>query len=365
MLIDRYLLREVSLPFIGVSSALLLIFLTYSITAFLAKASGGLLNPGEIAHLTFLKSVIALEVLLPMGLYLGVIIGLGRLYSDSEIYALQAAGIGEGRLLRPILLFAIAMAILISLLSTVVRPWAYGEAYELRAVSAASSELDRFKPGQFYVDDKAGRTVFIQSMSDDRRQLRGIFVRSHDERGLQVASSATGHFEPSIIDDHHKLVLEDAHVYKRVEGGPNLMGRFKLLTVFLRTADPEVVGYKVKAQSTMSLRHYRDTKEKAEYQWRLSTSLSTLLLVLVAVPLSRSLPRRGRYGKIMLALLVYALYLNTITMAKTWVEQEKVSTIWWVPGLLAIAVVAFYIPWRGLMRRRSAKGSSGPASANH
>ena len=67
MLIDRYLLREVSLPFIGVSSALLLVFLTYSITAFLAKASGGLLNPGEIAHLTFLKSVIALEVLLPMG----------------------------------------------------------------------------------------------------------------------------------------------------------------------------------------------------------------------------------------------------------------------------------------------------------
>ncbi len=79
MLVDRYLLREVSLPFIGVSSALLLVFLTYSITAFLAKASGGLLNPGEIAHLTFLKSLIALEVLLPMGLYLGVIIGLGRL----------------------------------------------------------------------------------------------------------------------------------------------------------------------------------------------------------------------------------------------------------------------------------------------
>ena len=65
-------------------------------------------------------------------------------------------------------------------------------------------------------------------------------------------------------------------------------------------------------------------------------------------PLSRSLPRRGRYGKIMIALLVYALYLNTITMAKTWVEQEKVTTIWWVPGLLAIAVVAFYVPWRNL-----------------
>jgi len=355
MLVDRYLLREVSLPFIGVTSALLIVFLTYSLTTFLAKASGGLLNPGEIAHLTFLKSLIALEVLLPMGLYLGVIIGLGRLYSDSEIYALRGAGIGEGRLLRPIVLFGISMAILISLLSIVVRPWAYGEAYDLQANAAASSELERIQPGQFFVDDKTGRTVFIQSMSDDQKQLQGVFIRSRDSHGLQVASSATGRLEPTGTENQKKLVLLDAHLYKRVDDGPNVLGRFKSLSVFLRTGDPASVGYKVKSQSTISLHHHRGSKEKAEFEWRLSTSLSTLLLVLVAVPLSRSLPRRGRYGKIMIALLVYALYLNLITMAKTWVEQEKVSTIWWVPGLLAVTVLAFYIPWRSLTRRQTPK----------
>ena len=92
MQVDRYLLREVSVPFIGVSSALLVIFLTYSMTVFLAKATSGLFNPSEVAYLTFLKSIIALEVLLPLGMYLGVILGMGRLYSDSEMYALQAAG---------------------------------------------------------------------------------------------------------------------------------------------------------------------------------------------------------------------------------------------------------------------------------
>jgi len=357
MLVDRYLLREVSLPFIGVSSALLVVFLTYSITAFLAKASGELLNIGEIAHLTFLKSLIALEVLLPMGLYLGVIIGLGRLYSDSEIYALQGTGIGEGRLLRPILLFGISMAVLISLLSTVVRPWAYGEAYDLRAAAAAASDLERLKPGQFFVDEEGGQTIFVQSMSDDHRELQGIFVRSHDDRGLQVVSSATGHLEPSASIDRQKLVLHDASVYKQADDGPNLLGHFRSLSIFLQSGDPEIVGYKVKSQSTVSLQNYRDSTEKAEYQWRLSTSLSTLLLVLVAVPLSRSLPRRGRYGKIMIALLVYALYLNVITVAKTWVEQDRASTIWWVPGLLAIAAVVLYFPWRNLARHRSAKGS--------
>jgi len=354
VLIDRYLLREISLPFVGISSALLAIFLTYSISAFLAKASSGLLSPGEVANLTFLKSVIALEVLLPMGLYLGIILGLGRLYSDSEIYALQAAGIGEGRLMRPIVIFAVTIATVIGLLSMVARPWAYQQVYELGAAAAASSALERIKAGQFYIDDKTGRAVFIQSMSEDRHRLQGIFIRSRDERGLQVASSATGYFEPFSTTDRHKLILIDANVYKRINDGPNVLGHFKNLTVFLRVTDPELVGYKVKAQSSQALRTQQDPKGKAEFQWRLSTSLSTLLLALAAVPLSRSLPRRGRYAKILVALLVYALYMNLLTVAKTWVEQETVSTIWWVPALLALLVVVFYAPWRILIRRHKA-----------
>ena len=174
MLVDRYLLREVSVPFVGVSSALLAIFLTYSITAWLAKASAGLLNPGEVAHLTFLKSIVALEVLLPVGMYLGIILGLGRLYSDSEVYALQSAGIG----------FAAVIAIFIGFISTVARPWAYQQVYNLGAIAAASSELERIKAGRFYVDEDAGRAVFIQGLSDDRQELQGIFVRSRDDTGL-------------------------------------------------------------------------------------------------------------------------------------------------------------------------------------
>ena len=357
MQVDRYLLREVSVPFIGVSSALLVIFLTYSMTVFLADASSGLFNPGEVAFLTFLKSIIALEVLLPLSLYLGVILGMGRLYSDSEMYAMQAAGIGEARLLRPIIIFAVIIAIVIGLLSTVARPWAYRQVYELGATAAASTEVDRIRAGQFYVDEKAGRTIFIQSMSEDRHRLQGVFIRSRDNQGLQVTSSATGFFEPFATEGHHKLVLVDAQVYKTVDDGPNVLARFKTLSLFLGIADPKPIGYKVKAESSLNLRNYQDSKEKAEFQWRMSTSLSALLLALAAVPLSRSLPRRGRYAKTMIALLVYASYLNFLTMAKTWVEQERVASIWWVPGLLALMVAFFYTPWRVLLIRYKAKQS--------
>ena len=346
MLIDRYLVREVSLPFFGVGAALLVVFTTYSITSFLAKASGGLVNPAEIAQLTFLKSLIALEVLVPLALYLGIILGLGRLYSDSEMHALRGAGISEGRLLRPIVIFATTMAIVVSLLSTVVRPWAYQQSYNLRAIAEASSELDRIKPGQFYVDNINKRTVFIQSMSEDRSQLRGIFVHTRNDESLQIASSTTGFLETADTADYQKLTLTDATVYKTVSDGPNIRSRFKSLAVNLRIADPELVGYKVKAQTTLDLRGAENPEEKAEYQWRLSASLSTLLLVLAAVPLSRSQPRQGRYAKIIVALLIYALYLNLLVMSRTWVEQEVVSSIWGVPIALAALVVILYKPWQ-------------------
>jgi lipopolysaccharide export system permease protein len=150
-------------------------------------------------------------------------------------------------------------------------------------------------------------------------------------------------------------VLVDAQVYKRVDDGPNILGHFKSLSLFLRVADPKPVGYKVKAESSLNLRDYQDSKEKAEFQWRLSTSLSALLLALAAVPLSRSLPRRGRYAKTLIALLVYTLYIYLLTVGKTWVEQEKATSIWWVPGALSFLVFTFYAPWRILVRRSRAR----------
>ena len=91
MIIDRYLRHEISVPFLAVIAVLIAIFLTFSLTRFLIDANAGLLHAAEVIQLTFLKALISLEILLPLSLYLAVMIGLGRLYSDSEIYAMRAS----------------------------------------------------------------------------------------------------------------------------------------------------------------------------------------------------------------------------------------------------------------------------------
>ena len=105
LIIDRYLVRQVVMPFFSVATVLLVIFVGYSLSRFLYEADAGLLSTGEVALLTLLKTLIALEVLLPVGLFFGLMLALGKLHNESEIVAMQASGIGESRMIRTQLQF--------------------------------------------------------------------------------------------------------------------------------------------------------------------------------------------------------------------------------------------------------------------
>lgn len=355
MIINRYLVREISGPFIAVSAVLVVIFMTYSLTVFLTDASQGLLSPAQVAVLTGLKTVIALEVLLPIALYVAVMVGMGRLYNDSEMDAIRAAGMGEARIVMPMLRVAMVLALLVGILSLVVRPIAYKTLYTVKAAAEADSEIDRIKAGRFYSYSKSGRTVFIETTRGSLDDLRGVFVRTRNSEGLQVISANRGRFVPRVTATHHELQLNDASVFKRTADGRDVFGQFKQFTIRLPIKQPEPVASRPKLMPTLGLPGSTDSEERAEFQWRLSNPVSTLLLAMLAVPMSRSRPRQGRYARLLIAMVVYALYFNLIRIARTGVEQHTLSTLAWVPGALALAVVICYVPWRRWFARRRVK----------
>lgn len=365
MIIDRHLVRQVAMPCFLVSAVLLIIFVGYSLSRFLTQADAGLLNTSEVIRLTFLKVLIALEVLLPVGLFFGLMLGLGKLHSDSEIVAMQASGISEFRMLRPVASLAIPLALLIAVLSIYIRPWAYTQTYQMLAIAEASSDIDRIKAGQFYLtrkeavgstevsaedvpaDEASQRAIFIEKISRDQA-LEHIFIRTRTGDELQVISSQTGLLVERPGSAFHVLELDEARIFKRVDDGPDLVAHIEHFTMKVANAQPEPPPYKAKAVSSAELVFSANPKDRAEYQWRHSTPVTTLLLALLAVPLSRSRPRQGRFAKLLLAFTIYAAYYNLIEVGQTWVEQQASTSIWWVPSVLALLVVLFYVPWRTL-----------------
>jgi lipopolysaccharide export system permease protein len=77
----------------------------------------------------------------------------------------------------------------------------------------------------------------------------------------------------------------------------------------------------------------------AEIHWRIGVPLATIILAILAVPLSRTQPRAGRYGRIAIGLLVFIIYLNMLSAARAWIEQGAVSPLiglWWVHGAMLL-----------------------------
>lgn len=105
---------------------------------------------------------------------------------------------------------------------------------------------------------------------------------------------------------------------------------------------------------TADLLRSSDLDELAELHWRIGIPLATLILAILAVPLSRSQPRQGRYGRIAVGLLVFIIYFNLMSAGKAWMEQGAVPPgigIWWVHGLMLTLAIGMIGVQNGMHRR--------------
>ena len=117
----------------------------------------------------------------------------------------------------------------------------------------------------------------------------------------------------------------------------------------LRASNP-----KPRAIPFASLRTSSDLEHIAEMQWRLSVPIATVLLALLAVPLARSRPREGRYGRIAIGMLVFIIYLNLLSASKAWTEEGTISPalgLWWVHGCVVLFTLALFGLQNGWHRR--------------
>lgn len=348
MIIDGYITREVLKPLFTITAVLIVIFVGYSSGRYLAYAVEGLLQIETLAAFIFIKMMIALEVLLPIALYLSIVLGLGRLESRSEITAIRACGIGNGRVMRIVVGISVLLALIVACFSLLGRPLAYEKSYWIKAQAEAELELDKLESGNFYDSAQRERTIFVEDVDKDSGRLSRIFIRGEHRGIVHIIYAGSGEQQIDPESGRRLLILSDVHVYfLGRRGAPDKgLGRFKQMKLRLNDAEPISLGYKRKAAPTSVLSKSDLPLDIAEFQWRLSTPVSTVLLGILAVILSRAAPRSSRYTKTIGALLIYAVYYNLTAMAKTWVETSVVGEfpgIWWVQCALILVIVTLVV----------------------
>ena len=346
--LGQYVTWEILKPFIVISVILAGLFSSFNAARYLSRAVTESLGMLLIMKLIALKTIIAMEVLFPIAFYAAIIVALGRLHRDQEVIVLRSAGISENFLVRKVFLLALPMGLMVGALSIYGRPWTYETIYLLDDSAAMELDIERYQAGRFYGNDPSGRVIYIQDKEEDGAELEGVFHYTREDdssdvilakRGYQVR---TGEYEPP------QLHLLDGYMYRFGHGA--LSDSVIRFGKFVYMPSPEIAReYRRNAAPTMDLGLSADPADIAEFQWRLSRGLSTILLAMVAIPLSRASPRQGKGEKIITATIFFAIYYNLNGLAQTWVEQGVVPVfpgVWWLHGLMLVAVVWILFPPR-------------------
>jgi len=339
VIIDRYIIREISRPAVMICTSLMGIFGCYIAARYLEDSVQGQLPGSTVILLVLLRIAIALEVLLPTTLYLSVMIAFGRLYRDSEITGLFACGIRMARVLKPVVWAGITAGLIVACFSLYIRPWAWNQFYALKVQAEVNFDMTRMKGGNFYeIED--GKTVIFADQIDNRtHQARLVFMQINRPGKMQIIYSQAANQYSRNANLEPVLVLQTGHLYEFTETENTCeILQFETLAKPLVSKAGMPLEQKVKAIPSGQLVHSRNPEEIAELQWRLTAPFSTLLLALLGVPLSRSSPRQGKYAKVPLGILVFAVYYNLNAMSKKWVGQgvlDSIPGIWWIQVLLA------------------------------
>ena len=361
-IIDRYLLQEIFKALAAILVVLMLIFLGTTFIKLLQQVSVGDLNATLLFQMLGLEVFRFLARLVPPAFFFAVLYAVGRLYRDSEITAMEACGVGGYRLFRAILIATLPAILLVSWLALGVSPWAARVSAELLSNQHGQAmELAGVNAGRFNEFSQGDVIFYVETMDDRDHRMHNVLVqhRKPDEVGLISAESGYQTIEPRSGD--HFLVLVNGYRYQGTPGTANYrVSEFGEYALRIKEAEPSLVKRPWKGLPNRTLWVSDNIRDQTELQVRLSQILALLVVALLALPLSRTTPRQGPFGRLVLAFLIYTLYLSLQGASEKWMVDQITPIwlgLWWVHlGMTSLALLLFLpetVTYRRLRRQLS------------
>lgn len=338
----------------AVFAVLFTVMVTTSLVRLLGRAATDRVASTDVLPLIAFASINTIPILMGLTLFITVLLVVSRAFRDSEMVVWFASGLSLTAWIRPVLEFALPFVGLIALVSLGVGPWANRQADELRQRFERREDVSMVSAGQFRESSQSNRVFFVESLNDDRTEVRNVFVSQTDGQRLTVVASSGGRIihEP---DGHRFLVLEDGQRWDGTWGTPQYrFMMFERYGIRLPGAAPLSEVTVAKAQPTWLLLSDPSAVHLGELVRRLGAPLSALIVAIAAIPLAFVNPRAGQSVNLVVALIFYLIYNNAGSVMQAWVAQGRMhfAAGLVLPHLAVLAVVAWMF-WRRISLWRS------------
>ncbi|QRM19117.1 LPS export ABC transporter permease LptF [Dechloromonas sp. TW-R-39-2] len=336
MIFERALRREFAQAAAGISVALLAILTSTQLIRLLKDAAGGHIAPEAVASLLGFAALNFMPVLLSLTLFVAILLSLSRAYRDSEMVVWFSCGRSLTAWVSPVLKFALPIVLAIAALSGFLSPWANYSTAQYKQKLSARSDVSQVAPGAFREAKRGQRVFFVEAVTEDASQMGNVFVASFQDGKLGVVMSDAGHQEVAANGDKF-VVLEHGRRYEVEPGTPEFkVMEFERYKVRTEDGEARPADRSPNRLPITDLLFDDSAPARGELLWRIGVPVSALILALLAIPLSYVNPRAGRSANMLIAILIYAIYSNLISVSQAWVAQGKLS--FWI-GVWAVHVV--------------------------
>lgn len=205
--LDRLILQQFLAPFILTFLVAVFILLLQYMLKYFDDFVGKNLGFGVFAELMMYFSVNMMPMALPLAVLVSSLMTFGQLGEHFELTAIKSAGISLLRILVPIFVFVIALAIGAFFFNNKVVPAANLKAYSLLYdIKQTKASLD-LRPGQFY-DGLPGYSIRVRKKYPDGVAMKDVLIYDHSgaSRGNMKVISADSCRMYTIIDDRYLMM---------------------------------------------------------------------------------------------------------------------------------------------------------------
>jgi LPS export ABC transporter permease LptG/LPS export ABC transporter permease LptF len=322
--------------------------------------------------LTILPRVLVLTI--PMAVLLGVLVGIGRLSTDSEVIALRASGISYWRLLAPTLTVAAAGWAVCSYLMLDVEPRANLKRQQLTNEMMYAADVRReIKPRVFF-EEVPGLLLYADEVHRGGDFLERVFIYQSEEGGRELLTLARrAQIEYDRRDGVARFLLEDGSTHsttpadaqgyqvsrferQMIRKGPDESFRIRnsllnrpLAKNFGQQNLKELAASVIKAGSTIT---HEETRNKvighilAVMHERFALPVACLVFALLGLPLGIMNRRGGRASGFSLSIGIAILYWLLLSSGTNLVRQGRLSPyigLWLGNAVLGLAGVVLFV----------------------
>ncbi|MEP6569125.1 MAG: LptF/LptG family permease [Acidobacteriota bacterium] len=376
-LIARYIIRA-ALPYVLLSLVLLTAILFTQQTGRFAELAIYTELPISLASeiaVALLPSVLILT--LPVAVLAGIVIGMSRMGSDSEIIAIRAAGVGTWSMLWPALVIGLAATAATTYLHLKEAPEA---ARDLRrvALQGALRKLDSPVEPRTFNTEIPGYVIYVRDGDKTQGSWGRVFIYAQLADGsTRVVTARSGRIDSS--NDRAELVLSDASAMKfpKPESGQSdyVVERLEQLRITINTGRAALLeSFSQKDLQTEELDwngitqqlHSGSPEQEREAQRtlnrRLALSATPLVFALFGGLLGMRVKRGGRGAGVLLSIAVVVVYYLTTLLGESLAKNNTVSALtgeWLATGLMLLLSLLLWrfdrIPKFTFIRRRLTK----------